>query len=333
MRKALYGLSRERSQSNRRAEFAARRRIDAGDIRLALSLPVYFLLAWLLPERLWAPLCRGLAAIGPTRNSLIPRIARFGAVPGGRTPEAIVRALEAGRREHYLQILRAYRPGGWRPDLAIEGLEHLDAALAGGKGALLWVDHFVFNGLAPKQALFEAGRPFFHVSRPEHGFSKTAFGVRFLNPVRRRIEDRFLAGRIVIERGREAATIREIRRRLAEGHAVSITAGAWEGRRIAEVPFFGGLMPLATGAPRIAAVAGTPLLPLAVIRDPVTGRLSVIIEPPLREHGMCDRESSGREEPAEALLEAYARRLEPRVAAASDQWRGWNYLRPAGGES
>jgi hypothetical protein len=59
----------------------------------------------------------------------------------------------AGRSEHHVQILRELCPARWTPRLALDGADHVDRALAQGRGAVLWVAHFCFNALASKMAL------------------------------------------------------------------------------------------------------------------------------------------------------------------------------------
>ena len=75
----------------------------------------------------------------------------------------------------------------------LQGREHLDEALGRGKGCVLWVAHFVFAPNIAKLALHDAGYKVSHLSRLDHGFSSTRFGIKWLNPVRSRFEDRLLA--------------------------------------------------------------------------------------------------------------------------------------------
>jgi glycosyltransferase involved in cell wall biosynthesis len=150
--------------------------------------------------------------------------------------EPIVVSARAARHECALQVLRGHLPGGWHPSIALEGRHHLDAALARGNGAVLWMAHFAFAGTIVKMAIHAAGYRLGHLSRPEHGFSKTRFGVAVLNPIRTSFENRYLNRRIVYRREQPAAALISIRELLAENGVV--TTGA----RCARV-----LGPLATG--------------------------------------------------------------------------------------
>ena len=249
------------------------------------------------------------------------RIARSGL---GRhlDPAAVAAELESNRIEHSFQYFREYRPGGWRIPHAVEGLEHLAEARASGGGVVLWMAHFVFHGLAAKKLLGEAGFRVHHVSRPEHGFSKTAFGIRVLNPLRVRVEDRYLASRILIGATDQRAIGERIRGLLRDGEIVSITAGAWEGRRIARVPFLGGHYPLATGAPALAHAEGATLIPVFCWRgDAPDGRLTLRVDRPI---GMPA--GAGRQQAIDHALAEFVDRHDAVMRAAPGEWRGWNYL-------
>jgi hypothetical protein len=112
-------------------------------------------------------------------------------------PEA-ARHVERLRRHEMVFSARAILLPWWRREVRLEGLEHLRLALAPG-GAILWVPQCVSSDIAVKQALFEAGYPLTQLSRPSHPFSRAPFSVRFVNPILRRGEDRFLAERVFMQ--------------------------------------------------------------------------------------------------------------------------------------
>src|SRR5262249_5852605 len=129
-----------------------------GDLSTALGLALLLLPAWLLPERSWAPIWRALARLPLLVNQkairrTAPEIAMaLGLADRGRAT-AIARNLKAAVYEMRMQDLRGWRPGGWNPAIAVEGEAHLKDALAGGKGAVLWLAPFVFNSGPTKIAL------------------------------------------------------------------------------------------------------------------------------------------------------------------------------------
>jgi lauroyl/myristoyl acyltransferase len=301
--------------------------IEAGDLRLAATLPFYAAIAWTIPERHWTALIRrGFAPIdmkGP-----LQAISRGIAVSGLEAKLAIdgqliARELNANRLESYLQYLRDYRPGGWRGEFHVENEETLRQAARAGRGVILWVGHFVFNGLPLKKALHLAGYRVSHLSRPEHGFSSSRFAISVLNPLRSRIECRYLARRIIIERGGEHRAVREARRLLRDGGIVSITAGHWEGRQIAWAPIGQAELPLAVGAPGLAQAAGAALLPVFIVRDLARGGSSFRIV--IGDRIECDGERD-RDQAVRSAVADFARQLTPYVVSHPGQWRGWKYL-------
>jgi lauroyl/myristoyl acyltransferase len=278
----------------------------ASDVAMLLRLPVEVPLAWLLPE---ASLRRlALAMAQRWRADLIARTAaRAEAVLGAR---ALARPLAECALGHAanavlveLSTLRCWRPGGWQPDVHLEGRVHLERALEAGHGAILWSAPFVFTGLLAKMTLHQSGVAVSHLSRYRHGFSPTSFGVHVLNPLRTRIEARYLAERLVIRPGASAGGLRLLRRRLRENRVVSITLLPIGGR-IIEVPFLDAKLRVASGAPTLALRTGAALLPIYTI-TPEPGRYVTTIEPALAIRADLD-ERSGSED----LLAQYATRIE-----------------------
>lgn len=313
---------------HRRRNLAGRPMWHRSDLAIAGSLAALLPPSWLLPERSWTSLCRGLARM----PWLIDRAAldRTAGIiqaatrePDRQCAEVTARDLLAAVYELRMQNWRAWRPGGWHPKIALDGEHHLVRALARGKGAILWVAHFAFNSNITKIALHRRGYRVSHLSRPEHGFSKTRLGIACLNPVRRVPEDRCVAQRIVFDRRTPQTAMRAMVRALHAGEIVSITAGAWEGSNLAEGALLGGRLALAVGAPRLAALTGAELLPVFSIRDPEVG-FRTIIEPPIA----LRIESPSEEQCAIAAAE-YIRRHEPWVWRFPDQWRGWKEWRQA----
>src|SRR6187402_535688 len=98
---------------------------------------------------------------------------------------------------------------------------------------------------ASKKALASAGKRAWHLSQPEHGFSTSRAGIATVNRLRVRAELRYLAGRILIDRAKPMANTLAAQRSLHRNGIVSITAGAWEGQRVATVSLLGGTLDLA----------------------------------------------------------------------------------------
>ena len=180
-----------------------------------------------------------------------------------------------------LPALRAQRPGGWRVSIRLTGREQIAAALAPGRGAILWVS---LDADAPnmvsKMALAGAGFQVSHLSRPNHGFGGSPFQRRYLNPLVTRAESRFLAERIVISGAAPLAAMRTLRARLTANHLVSIIAFSGEAKREVEVTVEGQSFRFPSGPVTLASQSGASLLPIfCVERKP--GKFEVLVEPPL----------------------------------------------------
>jgi lauroyl/myristoyl acyltransferase len=297
------------------------------DFTTALALALQLLPAWILPERWWAPLWRGWVRLpGLTSGRAIRRTAQGIATALGdvdaQQARHIARGIKASVHEIRFQDLRAWRPGSWKPKLALEGETHLVEALAGGKGAVLWVSPTVFNSLPAKIALHRRGYKVSHLSSPVHGYSETRFGIEKLNRVRCIPEERYLEERIVFDSAAPTTAMRRMIRTLKSGAVVSIVAANTEGFEMVEGPIFGGRLPVAVGAPRLAALTGAPLLPTFVVRDKALG-FRVAIEPPI---------ALDPQQPADtrtvAAVQEYLRRSEPWVRRYPEQWRAWSKWRP-----
>lgn len=287
-------------------------------LRDLLELPhigAHLLLAWFLPERTWKSVTRGLARVHVRITG-----------ERGRHLEGIVppklnistRELEIGFHQHnhwaLIENLREYAPWGWRPNIDIIGQEHIERGLEKGKGVILWFSPFVHADIVFKKAIHRAGFRLSHLSSFTHGFSDTRFGVAVLNPIKTRIEARYLKERCVMALTGAGPAIRRLIEHLKANEVVSIAA-LHTGRRYAERPFLGGTLRLAKGGPNIALTTGATLLPVFVV--PSEPGYVVRVEPAL----VPDHESL--EEAEEEIIDAYVPLLERYVSRYPTLWRGW----------
>jgi lauroyl/myristoyl acyltransferase len=216
-----------------------------------------------------------------------------------------------------LQILGLNRPWrSWRPDIRLNGEAHLQKALESGHGTILWVLETAFSTLIVKMALHNLGYQACQLSRPGHGFSTSSFGIRFLNPIWTRVENRFIAERILIVGENAAEALTALRARLAENRIVIITVAPLA-YKFAEVPFFHAQLQLPAGPVRLALTTGAALLPVFAFTTD-NGGFEVSIEEPLYPG---DRTAS-----VENIAAAFAKRLEPFILEHPDQWTGWDWL-------
>lgn len=306
------------------ADQAARPLVSLADARAAGRILAIGLIAWCVPESRWPAVSAAAARRVPPTAERVAAIDRLIDGQGfGADATSIYRDALAAKIESHLQLLRACRPGGWRPATRVDGRERLEEALARGRGAVLWLPVSTAYSLGAKIALDATGFEVSHVSHPRHGFSSTRLGTRVLNPIRTRVEDRYLQSRIMLTWQGSMDALRESLRRLRSNEIVSITAGP-DARDPVTVPFLGGDLQIAGGAPALAHSADAMLLPTFPLTEE-DGTVRVSIEPPLsRAAGENKREFVTR------CALTFARLLESEVRRCPAQWLGWSYVEPTG---
>ena len=320
-----YGKNRRQSSRllERSQSVQQRALISAYDLLIASALIVSAPVAVLLPKRVWMAGCRALAGIIPSR------IASFGSLESmaaatGRSEDAcrtIARSSIANRLISLLCLLRR-RSRNDGPQISLSGIEHIDAATAQGRGCVLWFADMVFAGDAIRCALDAHGIRTTHMSRLGHGFSETRFGIRYLNPVRLRFEERFMKDRIVYDRDKPSKSVAAMIRVLKKNGVLSIVACATEGALIAETDFLHGRLQLAAGAPKIAVRNNCPVLPVFCRPGKDISTFEVIVGEPLS--------LSGDQDDARviAAVDDFARRYEAFVGGHLELFRGWRDMRP-----
>ena len=289
------------------------------DFWYAGRLVALTLIAWLAPPRFWRTAARVTCSIG--------RAARFWPayqnILANKYCETEIADIAARcrcyERELKIQILGLNGPWrSWRPNIGLSGKNHLQKALERGHGAILWVTHTAFSTLIVKMALHNAGYQAVQLSRPGHGFSSSHFGVRFLNPLWTRVEDRFISERVLIIGETAAEALSVLRARLAANQVIIITVGP-DAHKFAQVPFFQAHLMIPTGPIRLARTTGAALLPVfSVAKD--NGAFDVTIEEPL--DPTCGQAGD------EHIAAAYAKQLEDFVLKFPDQWAGWKRTLP-----
>ena len=275
-------------------------------------------IAWCVPPRYWRKVASAAGGISQA-DQCWPV---YNAILGQKYTKAEIARIRERRhtysRELKFQILGLAGPWrAWRPDIRLNGEVNLQDALKGGRGAILWVLETTFSTLITKMALHRAGYYACQLSRPGHGFSSTPFGIRFLNPIWTRVEDRFIAERVVIygETAAEALTV--LRKRLAANGIVIITL-APQAHKFAEVPFFHTQIQLPTGPGKLALTSSAALLPVFSFANH-NGGFDVSIDAPVYP-------ADGSIATVENIIAAYAKRMEQFVSEHPDQWMGWDWL-------
>ena len=221
---------------------------------------------------------------------------------------ALPALLSEGVSEQRILVARATARVLAIPPTELSGREHLLAALAGGRGAVLWVAPSRHSDLMTKVALQRAGFPAVHLSRRSHGSWRSPFGRKHLNPVTRRTEDRYLRRRVMIGDETSTRALRELLRALGENEVVTIRLGP-EAQRTTSRPFLGEQVRVPLGPIRLASTARAPLLPVVMRRE--AGRFETIVLPPL----------SSTSDPGRAA-EQFLAAIEPFARRAPADWAG-----------
>ncbi|MGH8679910.1 MAG: hypothetical protein ACREVP_00190 [Burkholderiales bacterium] len=290
--------------------------VTASDLFTAAKL-LCCTIAALAPQARWPVVSKALARLHlrlrRSRSSAIASVCEQHLKRDSRDLELEVIAEEY--TEH-IETIREVLPGRWRCRLTLRGSESIDQALRRGRGAVLWVSPFVHSDLATKKALSLAGYALNHLSATGHPYSPSWFGVKILNPLRLRAENRYLAKRVILAYGQAQAALDILKQALQANGIVTVTAtGA--GRKTVTVPLLGGTIHLATGALRLASETQAALIPVFTVPDQ-HGGYAIHCGPDLA----ADEEQAG-DARMQHMATRYVSLLEPFVRAHPGAWQGW----------
>jgi lauroyl/myristoyl acyltransferase len=217
--------------------------------------------------------------------------------------------------------------GGWRPQISIAGLERIAAALAHGRGAILWCEEFLFQSLVGKRALFEAGYAAHQVTVVEHGYSRSRFGRFAINGMQQRQEARYLNGRLVFDRLEGAGIGARVRAILRKRGLVLITNNTYSGRRFVSLPFgANGRIRVAAGPLRLAQLCDAPLFPFVLFEVEPFRRYEAMVGEELPLGRLAGNGDGNGDAALVAALVAYRTWLEPHLSRAPEQWMRWTSL-------
>jgi hypothetical protein len=296
--------------------------VTARDPAVILGLLAGSLIALTVPHTRYLALCRSIARMSGGSSATRSRATDIGGVPADQAA-SIDRDLQAWKLIEGLHIVRGrlFR----RPvEVRCIGADNLQSVLDWGRGAVLWVADFALASDVVKAGLHKLGHRHKNVSRPQHGFSESRFGMAFLNPIRTRFEESFGCERLLIDRSAPHVIHAAIVAALAKNEIVAAMATDHEGRRFAATQFFRGWLSLPTGILALAQSTGTPVLPAFVLPRRQGAVFDLRIEHPLAGTGP-DAEGN-----FPLALADFARRLEAHVMQDPGAWKGWRraMLRP-----
>jgi phosphatidylinositol dimannoside acyltransferase len=275
-----------------------------------------WLVAWKLVRRLPAPLAFGLGRAGgrvfhrldrDRRLALTDNLAHvLGPAAGRRELERAVRRGFASYGRYWVEAFRLedLSAAEIRRRLRIEGREHIDTALAAGRGAIF---------ASPHVGNWDAGGAWLAAS----GYAATAV-VERLRPAE--LYERFAVYRralglelLPLDDGSE--TLRGVIRALRAGRLACLVCDRDLTGGGLEVRLFGGAALMPGGPASIALRTGAPLLPCSVYHDPRPGHWRAVVHPPLEPEPTGDTRKD-----TIALTQRLAGEFERLIAAAPTQW-------------
>ena len=292
------------------------------DIRFVALLPLLSLSTCLISESGWyyisrkiSRYCGSLLSRSPVdiQKRILDVAGKF-ELPDN--PVDISNSLVANEIETKFQLMASQIPNRWRPNIKLFGEENIKAGLIKGKGVILWDSHFSFSSTITKMGLHSAGYSLHHLSRKEHGFSSTLFGIKYLNPIRTSVESRYLADRIVIRSDNPGSVINTLAKRLKNNAVVSITVRGTANRPV-RGSFLDDSLRVAPGAVVLALKTGAQLIPVFTIKHNDKD-YRVNLGPSIK----IPRHLS-REEAVKETVCLYLNQLEPYVLKYPGQWIDW----------
>ena len=274
------------------------------------------LLAAMTPARRWPSRAESLARAHLFVQKRSVRLLARSTAFGDQDVASRARATFAWDYLANIEAIGELLPGGWNARLDVVGRETLDRALERSRGAVLWFSPFAGAFLAMIKSLQQYSLT--HLSTPSHPFSPTWVGTRWLNPIRVRVENRYLTRRVRVVYGNARPALDVLAQILRDNGVVSIMA-IGSGRQSHVYPFFGGMLHLALGAPRLACETGAALVPVFARADG-SGGYRVELGPDL-----TSAPGLPLEQALPAITARYADLLQPIVAADPAKWQGWFY--------
>ncbi|MFN0070997.1 MAG: lysophospholipid acyltransferase family protein [Chloroflexota bacterium] len=270
---------------------------------------IYRVASWLvplLPRAVSYALCDffGEAAFRVNRAGRMAARANLRHVYRAWPPNTVVREMFRSAARNYLDtfIIPSLTPVTIHDWARVEGMQHLEAALAEGRGAILAGMHLGSAALAA-QVLAMHGWPMRTVVEPIQppALFNLISGYRSARGVQ------------IIPLNADAIGRRLIRE-LRANHVLGLMLDRELSGTGAPIQFFDAPAVLSLGAATLALATGAALLPSLVLRDP-DGRVRGVIEAPVTIERTGDRDVDAR-----AFTRRVVERLEYYIAQAPGQW-------------
>jgi lauroyl/myristoyl acyltransferase len=207
----------------------------------------------------------------------------------------------------------------------IEGWEHLQSALASGRGAILWEASMFGSRNASKQILRDRGIAVHQVHATSHAGWRgvrlrwgTWLRRRIVVPTIHRWMSRLVASVIWLRRGQSPAASRVLWDLLGHNGVVCSAADGTLGARLALDGYLGRRRVFATGMVSLARLTGAALLPMFCIQNQ-KGIPTLTIGPPIQVDEGVDRQRAAR-----SCITQWLRLFETHVKAHPGKYRAWH---------
>lgn len=248
-----------------------------------------------------------------SRNALAGGLASsLGYAPTSKHISKLTREIFRNKIELEFLLWRV-RSGTASP--TVNGLEHLEAALDLGRGAILWECNFG-NRLLAKATLADCGFLLSQVHADAHWGSATWVGQHLVKRYRRQTEERLFPEMIDITDD-SLAYVRRMINRLNQNGIICISAFGQRGQKFVTAEFLGRQRRFSTGAITLSKMTGAPIIPLFCFRAD-GGKDSVILEKPVFQDQAGDTEQAAMD-----TVGAYIKMLESYIYRYPANWYAW----------
>jgi len=249
----------------------------------------------------------------------------------GRIDPAETRRIAIGCFREFWQEMVDWVPavGARLPaaEIEIRGQAHLEQALAGGKGAILWESNGFSRRVQAKRTLHAHGIPLHQTSGETHlGVMWTTPGEgtwlrdRLMRPTYERRASAFVAETLIIPVHSAMAAGRVYVKRLRENAILCMAGDGRIARKLYPVEFLGQRVIFAPGAVKLAQLVGAPLLPM--FWTPASdGPPALEIDPPIVPAPAGDADAVVID-----CLQRFANALAARIMRWPEAYRNWHMV-------
>ena len=204
----------------------------------------------------------------------------------------------------------------------VEGKEHLDAALAKGKGAIVLIGHFGANQMI-MPALGHHGYPMNQLSAPPPVWAEILRDTRTNGVWEKTLQRRWmLEKKLPVRHINVFRFLRPAFECLESNQVLGLAFDGGGGRGWTQVPILGRMANLSTQPIQLWRKSGAALLPTFVVRPPGETRHRIVIESPLQWEDGTDREQEDKRNMAN-----FVARFEPWLEAHPDHYLQYMLMR------